>query len=99
MASVAVRYDSGASSTQNDAPSYDCNPIFNQQPHGFGVNAMFLFQDAQSQRFHRIVVEHRDNRLGDDRTRVHTFIHKVHGAAGEFDTVICLLYTSDAADE
>jgi len=44
------------------------------------------------QAFWRVVFQHRNGLLTDDRTRIHARIHEMHGATGEFHAMIQRLF-------
>ncbi len=46
-----------------------------------------FFEDESGERFRRILIEHRHRRLLYDGAGIEPFIHKVHSAAGNFDSV------------
>ena len=45
------------------------------------IDAVLLLEDARGERLHRVVVQHRDRRLQDDRAGVQILVHEVHRAA------------------
>ena len=49
---------------------------------------MLLDEYPRRQRFHRIVVQHRNGRLQDDRPAVQLGRHEVHGRAADADAIL-----------
>ena len=49
---------------------------------------MLLLEYSRRQRFHGIVITHVYCSLGNDRTMIQLFIHKVHGASADLHTLL-----------
>ena len=71
-----------------DAAAGDFVVPFQDDFYGFGVDAMFLFQDALGKGVLVVGVENRDGGLENDGAGVEIFVDEVDGAAGKFDTVV-----------
>ena len=68
-------------------PTIDQPPL-EHEADGFGIEAVLLDEDARRQRLDRVVVEHRNRRLQDDRPAVELGGHQMHGRAGHPDAVL-----------
>lgn len=73
--------------SQEDAAARDLVIAFEDNFHGFGVNAVLLLQNARAERVFGVSVLDRHDGLQDDRAGVEIFIHKVNRAASEFYSV------------
>jgi len=72
----------------NDAAAFDFETAFEDDSNGFGINSMFLAQNARGKRVLCVFVVYWQNGLENDGTSIEIFVHKMNGASGEFDAVL-----------
>ena len=70
-----------------DAPATHDNVTAGERCHASGIQGMFRGVNALVQRFRRVVIQHGHRLLADNRAGIHARINKVHGAAGDSDTM------------
>src|SRR5690348_1832476 len=71
-----------------DAAAFDAIAAFEDDAHGFGIDAMLFGEDAGGERLLGVVVADGHGGLEDDGAGVEIFVHEVHSAAGDFHAVI-----------
>src|ERR1700741_2882034 len=78
----------GRLNRMQDAAAGDFVVPFQDDFYGFGVDAMFLFQDALGKGVLVVSVEDRDSGLQDDGAGVEIFVDEMDSAAGKFYAVV-----------
>lgn len=66
----------------------DRNLFSRQRGDASRIEFMFCRVNALVQSFRRVVVQNRHRRLADDRAGIHSCIHEMHRATGDFHAVI-----------
>src|SRR6202790_4028455 len=68
--------------------AFDFVSAFEDDAHSFGVDAMLFGENASGERSFSVVVEHANGGLQYNRAGVEIFVHEMHGAAGEFHSIL-----------
>jgi hypothetical protein len=71
----------------NDAAAFDFETAFEDDSNGFGINSVFLMQNARGEGVLRVVVFYWQDSLENDGASVEIFVDEMDGAASEFDAV------------
>lgn len=69
------------------AAAIDFVTVFEHDSNGFGIDSVFLLQDARGKRVLCVLVFYGDDGLQNNRAGVEIFVDKMDGAAGELDAV------------
>ena len=77
VAVLTLRFGLGYRTSTYEAPSLNRPAAVEHQLNRFGINPMLFEQDARRQRIDRVVGEHRDRGLNDDRPAVQFRRHQV----------------------